>query len=127
MYIYVYIYMYIYVWIYIYIYMYIYIILYYSISSHISLYYRILSYIILFFVISLGNLERNGFWERINSWNGTERSFTERIIVGTERNGTERFIPDLCVQPSGKLSMSSLYTFRSSGCLPCIRWPSWGA
>ena len=45
------------------------------------------------------------------SWNGTERIYMERIILGTERNGiiwngnnsgpdrtgTERYIPEICV------------------------------
>ena len=76
--------------------MYISIILYHPIPSHISLYYHVLSYISQT-SLAPGATEWNGpdFGKRSMSWNGTEHYFMERIIFGTARNGTERFIPVL--------------------------------
>ena len=78
--------------------MYISIILYHPIPSHISLYYLVLSYISQT-SLAPGATEWNGpdFGERSMSWNGTEHYFMERIIFGTARNGTERFIPDIYI------------------------------
>ena len=77
--------------------MYMYIILYYTIPSHVSLYYRALSYI---FLSSPGFHAREWkgliFGERSISLNRTERCSMERIFIGTEWNGTERFIPVIC-------------------------------
>ena len=44
--------------------------------------------------------ERNGtdFTERIHFWNGTEQILRNVFFVGTERNGTERFIPQKVIE-----------------------------
>ncbi len=91
---------------------YVHIIQYHPIPSHISLYHHVLSYI---FQTSLGAraTEWNGpdFGKRSMSLNETEHGVMERILFGTARNGTERFIPDMYAYARLYLYSCTTYMF----------------